>query len=393
MTSMRVAMIGYGFMGAAHSQGWRVAPRFFDLPAHARDEPARGPQRRMPWQPPADKWGWAETATDWRAAIAPRRHRHHRHRDPGRLARRDRDRRPRGRQARAVREAPRQHRRRGRGDGGRRRSAPPPAASTRWSASPTAAFRRPPSPASSSPRAPSATCARCAPSYLQDWLVDETAPARVAPAEGARRIGRARRHRRPRHRPRPVHHRPATHERLRHHRHHRHASARCSPRAAGSRRHRRHRDSAPSPSTTSPCSPAASRRACSAAFVATRIRTGRKNALRIEVSGSRGAIAFDLEDLNALQVYDRTAPADRQGFTKVLVTEPRASVRRRLVAGRPHARLRARLRAPGEGLRRGDRRPGTQPTAVVRRRPARCSACSAPSSRAPATAAPGPRFA
>ena len=33
MTSMRVAMIGHGFMGAAHSQGWRVAPRFFDLPA------------------------------------------------------------------------------------------------------------------------------------------------------------------------------------------------------------------------------------------------------------------------------------------------------------------------------------------------------------------------
>jgi len=31
--NLRVAMIGYGFMGAAHSQGWRVAPRFFDLPA------------------------------------------------------------------------------------------------------------------------------------------------------------------------------------------------------------------------------------------------------------------------------------------------------------------------------------------------------------------------
>ena len=29
---LRVAMIGYGFMGAAHSQGWRTAPRFFDLP-------------------------------------------------------------------------------------------------------------------------------------------------------------------------------------------------------------------------------------------------------------------------------------------------------------------------------------------------------------------------
>ena len=30
--TLRVAMIGHGFMGAAHSQGWRVAPRFFDLP-------------------------------------------------------------------------------------------------------------------------------------------------------------------------------------------------------------------------------------------------------------------------------------------------------------------------------------------------------------------------
>ena len=57
-------------------------------------------------------------------------------------------------------------------------------------------------------------------------------------------------------------------------------------------------------------------------FVATRFATGRKNALRIEVSGSRGAIAFDLEDLNSLGYYDRTAPADRQGFTKILVTEP-----------------------------------------------------------------------
>ena len=27
-----VGMVGYAFMGAAHSQGWRTAPRFFDLP-------------------------------------------------------------------------------------------------------------------------------------------------------------------------------------------------------------------------------------------------------------------------------------------------------------------------------------------------------------------------
>ncbi|MGN7947115.1 Gfo/Idh/MocA family protein [Microbacterium sp. 22215] len=56
-------------------------------------------------------------------------------------------------------------------------------------------------------------------------------------------------------------------------------------------------------------------------FEATRFATGRKNALTIEVSGDKGALAFDLEDLNSLQFYDRTAPSDRQGFTKILVTE------------------------------------------------------------------------
>ncbi|WP_179492371.1 Gfo/Idh/MocA family protein [Microbacterium immunditiarum] len=58
-----------------------------------------------------------------------------------------------------------------------------------------------------------------------------------------------------------------------------------------------------------------------ASFEATRFATGRKNGLTIEVSGDQGALAFELEDLNTLQFYDRTAPGDRQGFTKILVTE------------------------------------------------------------------------
>ncbi|WP_228507289.1 Gfo/Idh/MocA family protein [Plantibacter sp. VKM Ac-2880] len=58
------------------------------------------------------------------------------------------------------------------------------------------------------------------------------------------------------------------------------------------------------------------------AFEATRYATGRKNALRIELSGSRGAIAFDLERMNELEVYDATAPAGKQGFTRIVVTEP-----------------------------------------------------------------------
>jgi predicted dehydrogenase len=58
-----------------------------------------------------------------------------------------------------------------------------------------------------------------------------------------------------------------------------------------------------------------------ASFEATRFATGRKNALTIEVSGDRGSLVFDLEDLNSLGFYDRTAPGIRQGFTRILVTE------------------------------------------------------------------------
>ncbi len=41
-----------------------------------------------------------------------------------------------------------------------------------------------------------------------------------------------------------------------------------------------------------------------ASFEATRFATGRKNALRIEVNGSRGSLAFDQERMNELEFYD-----------------------------------------------------------------------------------------
>lgn len=34
--TLQVGLIGYGFMGRAHSNAWRQAPRFFDLPANVR---------------------------------------------------------------------------------------------------------------------------------------------------------------------------------------------------------------------------------------------------------------------------------------------------------------------------------------------------------------------
>lgn len=63
-----VAMIGYAFMGKAHSHAWRTVARFFDVPAFE--------QRVLVGTDPdgvaaaAGKYGWAESATDWRTVIA-----------------------------------------------------------------------------------------------------------------------------------------------------------------------------------------------------------------------------------------------------------------------------------------------------------------------------------
>jgi predicted dehydrogenase len=56
-------------------------------------------------------------------------------------------------------------------------------------------------------------------------------------------------------------------------------------------------------------------------FESTRFATGRKNANRFEIYGDRGALAFDLERLNELEFLDATLPTDEQGFRTVLVTE------------------------------------------------------------------------
>jgi predicted dehydrogenase len=59
-----------------------------------------------------------------------------------------------------------------------------------------------------------------------------------------------------------------------------------------------------------------------ASFEATRFATGRKNQLRIELNGDRGSLAFDLERLNELQFYDRADESAEAGFRRILVTEP-----------------------------------------------------------------------
>jgi predicted dehydrogenase len=59
-----------------------------------------------------------------------------------------------------------------------------------------------------------------------------------------------------------------------------------------------------------------------ASFEATRLATGRKNAMRIEVNGSRGSLAFDFESMNELSFYDGTEDSETAGFRRILVTEP-----------------------------------------------------------------------
>ncbi len=67
-TSLRVGMVGYAFMGAAHSHAWRTAPRFFDLPLRPELTAVAG-RNADGVRAAAAKMGWESYETDWRALI------------------------------------------------------------------------------------------------------------------------------------------------------------------------------------------------------------------------------------------------------------------------------------------------------------------------------------
>ena len=54
---------------------------------------------------------------------------------------------------------------------------------------------------------------------------------------------------------------------------------------------------------------------------ATRYALGRRNHIEIEINGSKGSIYFDFEDMNRLKYYNGNDPKDRQGFRDILVTQ------------------------------------------------------------------------
>ncbi len=313
---LSVAMIGHGFMGAAHSQGWRVAPRFFDLDALPVMQVVVG---RTGAEASAEKWGWQESASDWREVIA---------RDdidivdivtPGDSH---------AEIAIAALEA------------GKHVLCEKPLANTVAEAEAmTAAAERAAEKGVVSMlghtyrRLPATTFARdlvaagrlgdihqVRASYLQDWLTDPETPLvwrLQKELAGSGALGDIGAH-----------------------------IIDLSQFITGMRltsvagtvetiiRERPLLESTSGLGGTGGTEKGAVTVDDVALFTgrydsgvlgifeATRFATGRKNALRVEVSGSKGALAFDLEDLNSLEFYDATADPEMQGFTKILVTEP-----------------------------------------------------------------------
>ncbi|MGW7364189.1 Gfo/Idh/MocA family oxidoreductase, partial [Streptomyces sp. NPDC054841] len=66
--TLGVGMVGYAFMGAAHSQGWRTVGRVFDLPARPVLAAIAG-RDAAAVRAAAARHGWAAAETDWRALV------------------------------------------------------------------------------------------------------------------------------------------------------------------------------------------------------------------------------------------------------------------------------------------------------------------------------------
>lgn len=71
MTSLKklnIGMIGYGFMGRAHSNAFRQVNAFFDVPFELSLKAVCG-RNQSKVRKMADDWGWQETASDWDALV------------------------------------------------------------------------------------------------------------------------------------------------------------------------------------------------------------------------------------------------------------------------------------------------------------------------------------
>jgi len=68
MKNLNVGIVGYKFMGKAHSNAWMKAPLFFDLPAQPVRKVACG-RSEGPLREFAEHWGWEQIETDWKKLV------------------------------------------------------------------------------------------------------------------------------------------------------------------------------------------------------------------------------------------------------------------------------------------------------------------------------------
>ncbi|MEU0678737.1 MULTISPECIES: Gfo/Idh/MocA family protein [Streptomyces] len=316
---LRIGMVGYAFMGAAHSQGWRTVGRVFELPLHPEMAVICGRDADAV-RAAADRHGWAEAETDWRAlverddidlvdictpgdshaeialaALAAGKHVLCEKPLANTVA-----------EAEAMARAAQEARDRGQ------------AAMVGFN------YRRVPATALARRMVEEGrvgTLRHVRVAYLQDWLVDPQFPLTwrlrreqagsgslgdlgahivdLAQHLAGERLAGVSALTETFVRERPLPTAPS--------------SGLAAVSAAGT-----------GPVTVDDAAVFTGRFASGAlaSFEATRYATGRKNALRIELNGERGSLAFDLERLNELEYHDGTGDAAHGGFRRILVTEP-----------------------------------------------------------------------
>ncbi len=71
MPALNVAIIGYGFMGRAHSNAYCQVGRFFPTPFEIRRKVVCG-RNWAAAEELARAWGWDEIAQDWQQVVARR---------------------------------------------------------------------------------------------------------------------------------------------------------------------------------------------------------------------------------------------------------------------------------------------------------------------------------
>ena len=65
---LRIGLIGYKFMGKAHSNAWHNVDRFFELPAQPVMQVVCGRNGRAV-KAFAKQWGWRNVETDYKALV------------------------------------------------------------------------------------------------------------------------------------------------------------------------------------------------------------------------------------------------------------------------------------------------------------------------------------